>query len=45
MQLRAIFAMPEKPSVFIGGNTGELECMIPNNALQITRHRNSSDQI
>ena len=35
MQLRAIFAMPEKPSAFIGCSTGELECMIPNNALQI----------
>jgi hypothetical protein len=45
MQLRAIFAIPEKPSAFIGCSTGELECMIPNNALQITRHRNSSDRI
>jgi hypothetical protein len=28
MQLKAIFAMPEKPSTFIGCGTGELERMI-----------------
>ncbi len=45
MQLKAIFAIPEKPSAFIGCSTGELECVIPKNALQITRYRNSSDRI